>query len=90
MIELIAKLLPGGGVLLPGRMDALMLGYTKNKGVYRIRIAAEGEWKRMTIRAFWHPPGTDGPASTLVKDGVLDVTWHTGWTRRTPIWTAAC
>lgn len=38
-----AKLLPGGGVLLPGRMDALMLGYTKNKGVYRIRIAAEGE-----------------------------------------------
>lgn len=73
MIEFPITLTSGGSVCLPGHAFALALGYTKNRGVYRLAVTASGEWKGMTIRAFWHPPGTDGPASTLVKDGVLDV-----------------
>ena len=73
MIELPVKLISGGGVLLPGRTDTLMLGYSKNKGIYRMRVSASGEWNGMTIRAFWHPPGGNAPMSTLVENGVMDV-----------------
>ena len=73
MIELPVKLISGGGVLLPGRTDTLMLGYSKNKGIYRMRVSASGEWNGMTIRAFWHPPGGNAPMSTLVENGVMNV-----------------
>ena len=73
MIELPVKLISGGGVLLPGRTDTLMLGYSKNKGIYRMRVSASGEWSGMTIRAFWHPPGGNAPASVLVENGVMSV-----------------
>lgn len=49
------------------------LGYTKNKGVYRLLVTAEGEWKGLTIRCFWHLPGGTDPASSLVQDGAVDV-----------------
>lgn len=73
MIEFPITLTSGGSVCLPGHAFALALGYTKNKGVYRLRITATGEWDGLTIRACWHLPGGGAPASTLVKDGYVAV-----------------
>ena len=73
MIEFPITLTSGGSVCLPGHAFALALGYTKNKGVYRLRITATGEWDGLTIRAFWHLPGGGAPASTLVKDSSVAV-----------------
>lgn len=73
MIDYPVTLTPSGGVVLPGHASALALGYTKNKGVYRLRITATGEWEGLTIRACWHLLGGGAPASTLVKDGSVAV-----------------
>ena len=73
MIEFPITLTSGGSVCLPGHAFALALGYTKNRGVYRLHVDATGEWEGLTIRAFWHVPGGDDPASTLVVDGCADV-----------------
>lgn len=73
MIDYPVTLTPSGGVVLPGHASALALGYTKNKGVYRLRITATGEWQGLTIRACWHLPGGGAPASTLVQNGTMDV-----------------
>lgn len=73
MIEFPITLTSGGSVCLPRYASALALGYTKNKGVYRLRITATGEWEGLTIRACWHLPGGGAPASTLVKDGSVAV-----------------
>lgn len=73
MIEFPITLTSGGSVCLPGYASALALGYTKNKGVYRLRITATGEWEGLTIRACWHLPGGGAPASTLVVDGYVGV-----------------
>lgn len=73
MIEFPITLTSGGSVCLPGYASALALGYTKNKGVYRLHVDATGEWEGLTIRAFWHLPGGGAPASTLVKDGYVAV-----------------
>lgn len=71
MIELPVTLTSTGGAVSfasPGT-----LGYTQNKGVYRLLITAEGEWQGLTIRCFWHLPGGTDPASSLVQDGFVDV-----------------
>lgn len=73
MIEFPITLTSGGSVCLPGHAFALALGYTKNRGVYRLHVDATGEWEGLTIRAFWHLPGGGAPASTLVKDGSVAV-----------------
>lgn len=73
MINYPVTLTPSGGVVLPGHASALALGYTKNKGVYRLNVTASGEWQGLTIRACWHLPGGGAPASTLVQDGAVDV-----------------
>lgn len=73
MIEFPITLTSGGSVCLPGHAFALALGYTKNKGVYRLNVTASGEWEGLTIRAFWHVPGGSDPASTLVVDGYVAV-----------------
>lgn len=73
MIDYPVTLTPSGGVVLPGHASALALGYTKNKGVYRLRITASGEWEGLTIRACWHLPGGGAPASTLVQNGTMGV-----------------
>ena len=73
MIEFPITLTSGGSVCLPGHASALALGYTKNKGVYRLAVSATGEWEGLTIRTFWHVPGGSDPASTLVKDGSVAV-----------------
>lgn len=73
MIEFPITLTSGGSVCLPGRAYALALGYTKNRGVYRLHIDATGEWAGLTIRAFWHVQNGKDPASSLVVDGYVDV-----------------
>lgn len=72
MIEYKLSLASSGAVKTPGSMDALQLGYSRNCGIYRLRVSAADEWKGMTLRAFWHTPGGSPPAS-LVEDGVVEV-----------------
>lgn len=73
MIEFPITLTSGGSVCLPGHAFALALGYTKNRGVYRLHVDANGEWEGLTIRAFWHVPDGKDPASSLVVDGYVAV-----------------
>lgn len=73
MIDYTVTLTPSGGVVLPGHASALALGYTKNRGVYRLAVTAAGEWKGLTIRAFWHTPGGADPPASLVVDGYVAV-----------------
>lgn len=73
MIEFPITLTSGGSVCLPGRAYALALGYTKNRGVYRLAVTASGEWEGLAIRCFWHVPDGKDPASTLVEDGYVAV-----------------
>lgn len=72
MIELSVSLASNGTAKLPGYEQLLRLGYTKNRGVYRLAVTASGEWEGLTIRAFWHTPGGD-PQSSLVVDEAVDV-----------------
>lgn len=71
MIELPVTLTSTGGAM--SFASPVPLGYTKNKGVYRLLVTAEGEWQGLTIRCFWHLPGGTDPASSLVQDGFVDV-----------------
>lgn len=71
MIELPVTLTSTGGAV--SFASPVPLGYTKNKGVYRLLVTSEGEWEELTIRCFWHLPGGDDPASSLVQDGAVDV-----------------
>lgn len=73
MIELPITLTSGGSVCLPGRAYALALGYTKNRGVYRLAVTATGEWEGLAIRCFWHVPDGKDPESSLVEDGYVAV-----------------
>ena len=73
MIEFPITLTSGGSVCLPGHAFALALGYTKNRGVYRLHVDATGEWAGLAIRCFWHVPDGKDPLSSLVVDGYVDV-----------------
>lgn len=73
MIDYTVTLTPSGGVVLPGYASALALGYTKNRGVYRLAVTASGEWEGLAIRCFWHVPDDKDPASSLVVDGYVSV-----------------
>lgn len=73
MIEFPITLTSGGSVCLPGHASALALGYTKNRGVYRLAVSATGEWEGLAIRCFWHVPDGKDPASSLVVDGSVAV-----------------
>ena len=72
MIEYKLSLASSGAVKAPGYEDMLRFGYNKNCGVYRLRVTAADEWKGMKLRAFWHMPEGDPPAS-LVENGVVEV-----------------
>ena len=73
MIEFPITLTSGGSAQLPGHAFALALGYTKNRGVYRLHVEATGEWAGLAIRAFWHIPGGADPPASLVVDGSVTV-----------------
>lgn len=73
MIDKTISLTSSGIVSVPGYEQLLRLGYTKNKGIYRLSVAASGEWDGLTIRAFWHVPGGTDPPASLVSGGMVDV-----------------
>ena len=56
MIERQIHLSSGGGAALQGYDGLLRFGYTRNRGIYALRVEADGEWQGMTLRAFWHRP----------------------------------
>lgn len=71
MNEMNIRLERNGAAAVPG--GQLLLGYAGNRGVYRLRIDATGEWEGLAIRCFWHVPDGKNPASSLVVDGSVDV-----------------
>jgi hypothetical protein len=73
MIEFSVSLASTGTVRLAGYEQMLRFGYTKNRGVYRLRVEAAGEWKGLAVRCFWHAPDGKDPPSSLVVDGFADV-----------------
>ena len=73
MIELSVSLASNGAAKLAGYEHMLRFGYTKNRGVYRLAVAASGEWERLAIRCFWHVPDGKAPPSSLVVGGYVDV-----------------
>lgn len=73
MIEKQISLSSAGAVKAAGYEQPLRLGYTKNRGVYRLAVTASGEWEGLTIRAFWHVPGGTDPPASLVEDGMVEV-----------------
>ena len=73
MIDQSVSLASNGVVKVPGYEQMVRFGYTKNWGVYRLRVDATGEWAGLAIRAFWHVPDGKDPASSLVVDGSVDV-----------------
>lgn len=73
MIEQSVSLASNGVVKVPGYEQLVRFGYTKNRGVYRLRVDATGEWEGLAIRCFWHVPDSKDPTSSLVADGTVDV-----------------
>lgn len=73
MIERQIHLSSGGGAALQGYDGLLRFGYTKNRGIYALRVETDGEWQGMTLRAFWHLPDGNAAPSTLVVDGLVEV-----------------
>lgn len=73
MIERQIHLSSGGGAALQGYDGLLRFGYTRNRGIYALRVEANGEWQGMTLRAFWHLPDGNAAPSTLVVDGLVEV-----------------
>lgn len=73
MIERQIHLSSGGGAALQGYDGLLRFGYTRNRGIYVLRVEADGEWQGMTLRAFWHLPDGSAAPSTLVMDGLVEV-----------------
>ena len=51
MFERQIHLSSGGGAALQGYDGLLRFGYTKNRGIYALRVEADGEWQGMTLRA---------------------------------------
>ena len=73
MIEQEITLLTNGRISFQKCGNGLQFGYSKNRGVYSIKVKTSGEWNSLTIRAFWHVPDGKDPASSLVADGYVDV-----------------
>ena len=73
MIEQSVSLASNGVVKVPGYEQLVRFGYTKNRGVYCLRVDATGEWEGLTIRTFWHVPDGKDPASSLVVDSYVNV-----------------
>lgn len=73
MIERQIRLTSNGGVSLPDYDGLLRFGYTRNRGIYALRVLASGEWEDLTLRAFWHLPDGGCPPSSLVENGWVEV-----------------
>ena len=72
MIECNISLASTGSARTSGCDNQLRLGYSKNRGIYRLNITQTGEWEGMTIRALWHTE-RGMLFSSLVEDGKIEV-----------------
>ena len=70
MIEFPITLTSGGSVCLPGRAYALALGYTKNRGVYRLHVDATGETPK--------PRTLKEEIARVVRSRVVNPKWIAG------------
>jgi len=53
MIERQIHLSSDGGAALQGYDGLLRFGYTKNRGIYALRVEADGEWQGLLAPAGW-------------------------------------
>ena len=72
MIELPVVLSANGVARTVGYENQLRLGYSRNRGVYRLILETDEEWDGLTLRVFWHTPCGD-PPSSLVENGRVEV-----------------
>lgn len=72
MIERNISLASTGSARTSGCDNQLRLGYSRNRGIYRLNITQTGEWEGMTIRALWHTE-RGMLFSSLVEDGKIEV-----------------
>ena len=73
MIEQEITLLTNGRISFQKCGNGLQFGYSKNCGVYSIKVKTSGEWNGLTIRAFWHIPDIKEPITSLLVDNVIRV-----------------
>lgn len=73
MIEQEITLLTNGRISFQKCGNGLQFGYSKNRGVYSIKVKTSGEWNGLTIRAFWHVPDIKEPITSLLVDNVIKV-----------------
>lgn len=73
MIEQEITLLTNGRISFPKCGNGLQFGYTKNRGIYSLKVNTSGEWNGLTIRAFWHIPEVKEPLTSLLVDNVIRV-----------------
>lgn len=73
MIERQITLASGGSAATACYDPVLRLGYSKNCGIYALRVCLADEWQGLTVRAVWHLPGGGSPPATLVQQGVAEV-----------------
>lgn len=73
MIEQEITLLTNGRISFQKCGNGLQFGYSKNRGVYSIKVKTSGEWNGLTIRAFWHIPDIKEPITSLLVDNVIRV-----------------
>lgn len=78
MINYPVTLTPGGGVVLTGHASALALGYSKNRGVYRLTVRPQGEMGPQGLPGEKGDPGPAGPAGPQGKQGVKGETGPQG------------
>lgn len=73
VIEQEITLLTNGRISFQKCGNGLQFGYSKNRGVYSIKVKTSGEWNGLTIRAFWHIPDIKEPITSLLVDNVIRV-----------------
>lgn len=73
MIEHMVVLRSDGTAALSGKGYELLFGYSRNAGLYAVRIVPQGVWAGLVIRACWHIPGNPAPPSTLAEKDLLCV-----------------
>lgn len=73
VIEQEITLLTNGRISFQKCGNGLQFGYSKNRGIYSIKVKTSGEWNGLTIRAFWHIPDIKEPITSLLVDNVIKV-----------------
>lgn len=73
MVEQVIVLRNDGTVGLALGTSELRFGYTRNKGIYRLRLRMQREWEDKAIRICWHTPDGEEGMTTLVQNECAEV-----------------